>query len=53
MPGGHGFGMHKQGLLVDNWIEQFGEWLNEQGFFKYLIFVTNRLLLVISQGISV
>jgi len=32
--GGHGFGMRKQGLPVDQWIEQFGEWLNVQGFLK-------------------
>jgi len=25
--GGHGFGMNKQGLPVDGWIERFGEWL--------------------------
>ncbi len=29
--GGHGFGMRKQGLPVDNWIEQFKEWLVVQG----------------------
>ena len=32
--GGHGFGMRKQGLPIDNWIEQFGEWLDTQGFLK-------------------
>jgi acetyl esterase/lipase len=32
--GGHGFGMRKRGLPIDNWIEQFGEWLNIQGFLK-------------------
>ena len=32
--GGHGFCMRKLGLPVDNWIEQFGEWLNVQGFLK-------------------
>jgi acetyl esterase/lipase len=32
--GGHGFGMRKQGLPVDNWIEQFKQWLNVQGFLK-------------------
>ena len=32
--GGHGFGMRKQGLPIDNWIELFGEWLNVQGFLK-------------------
>jgi acetyl esterase/lipase len=33
--GGHGFGIRKQGLPSDNWIEQFGEWMNVQGFFKH------------------
>jgi acetyl esterase/lipase len=32
--GGHGFGMRKRGLPVDNWIEQFEQWLNIQGFLK-------------------
>lgn len=32
--GGHGFGMRKQGLPVDNWMEQFYEWLKAQGFVK-------------------
>jgi acetyl esterase/lipase len=32
--GGHGFGMRKRGLPVDNWIDQFREWLNVQGFLK-------------------
>jgi acetyl esterase/lipase len=30
--GGHGFGMKKQGLPVDHWIERFSEWLRFQGF---------------------
>jgi acetyl esterase/lipase len=30
--GGHGFGMNKQGLPVDSWIERFGDWLEAQGF---------------------
>jgi acetyl esterase/lipase len=30
--GGHGFGMRKQNLPVDGWIERFGEWLKVQGF---------------------
>ena len=30
--GGHGFGMNKQGLPVDGWIERFGDWLGAQGF---------------------
>jgi len=29
--GGHGFGMRKQGLPTDSWIERFGEWLWVQG----------------------
>jgi acetyl esterase/lipase len=29
--GGHGFGMRKQGLPVDSWIERFDEWLQAQG----------------------
>ncbi len=32
--GGHGFGMRKQGLPIDNWIEQFREWMEVQGFLK-------------------
>lgn len=30
--GGHAFGMIKQGLPSDSWIERFGEWLQVQGF---------------------
>ena len=30
--GGHGFGMRKQNLPSDRWIERFGEWLQAQGF---------------------
>jgi len=30
--GGHGFGMKKQGLPSDHWIERFGDWLQAQGF---------------------
>ena len=30
--GGHGFGLRKQGLPADRWIDQFGEWLQTQGF---------------------
>jgi acetyl esterase/lipase len=33
--GGHGFGMRKQGLPVDNWIEQFEDWMKVQGFLKH------------------
>jgi len=30
--GGHGFGMRKQGIPADHWIDRFGEWLQVQGF---------------------
>jgi len=29
--GGHGFGMNKQGLPTDHWIERFDDWLAEVG----------------------
>lgn len=29
--GGHGFGMRKQNLPSDSWIERFGDWLEVQG----------------------
>ena len=32
--GGHGFGMRKQNLPTDQWIERFGEWLGVQGWLK-------------------
>lgn len=32
--GGHGFGMRKQNLPSDQWIERFGEWLAVQGLLK-------------------
>jgi len=32
--GGHGFGMRKQNLPSDRWIERFGEWLEVQGLLK-------------------
>lgn len=32
--GGHGFGMNKQGLSSDHWIEAFHAWLVAQGFTK-------------------
>lgn len=32
--GGHGFGMGKQGLPSDTWIDRFGDWLNVQGLLK-------------------
>jgi acetyl esterase/lipase len=31
LKGGHGFGMRKQNLPVDSWIERFGDWLALQG----------------------
>ena len=32
--GGHGFGMIKQGLPSDRWIEHFADWLRELGFLE-------------------
>lgn len=32
--GGHGFGMKKQGLPVDQWTDRFSDWLKAQGFLK-------------------
>ena len=32
--GGHGFGMRKQGLPSDHWIERFADWLEEEGLLK-------------------
>ncbi len=32
--GGHGFGMRKQNLPSDQWIERFGEWMQAQGLLK-------------------
>lgn len=32
--GGHGFGMKKQNLPADGWIERFAQWLDQQGFMK-------------------
>ncbi|HEY3857885.1 MAG TPA: alpha/beta hydrolase [Verrucomicrobiae bacterium] len=32
--GGHGFGMRKQNLPSDHWIERFADWLDVQGFMK-------------------
>jgi acetyl esterase/lipase len=32
--GGHGFGMRKQNLPIDTWIERFGDWLGVQGLLK-------------------
>jgi acetyl esterase/lipase len=30
--GGHGFGMHKQGIPTDHWIDTFAAWLQLQGW---------------------
>ena len=32
--GGHGFGMHKQNLPTDHWIDGFTDWLELQGWLK-------------------
>ena len=32
--GGHGFGMHRQNIPTDNWIDRFGDWLDQQGLLK-------------------
>ncbi len=32
--GGHGFGMNKQNLPSDHWIERFADWLDFQGLLK-------------------
>jgi len=32
--GGHGFGMRKQNLPTDRWIERFADWLEMQGWMK-------------------
>jgi acetyl esterase/lipase len=32
--GGHGFGMRKQGLPTDHWIDRFADWLELEGFLK-------------------
>jgi acetyl esterase/lipase len=32
--GGHGFGMKKQNLPTDRWIERFADWLDMQGLLK-------------------
>jgi acetyl esterase/lipase len=32
--GGHGFGMRKQNLPTDHWIDRFAEWLDQQGWLK-------------------
>src|SRR5262249_20737588 len=30
--GGHGFGIHKQNIPTDHWIDRFVDWLQQQGF---------------------
>ena len=32
--GSHGFGMRKQGLPTDHWIDRFAEWMDMQGWMK-------------------
>jgi len=32
--GGHGFGMHKQNIPTDHWIDRFADWLELEGFLK-------------------
>jgi len=32
--GGHGFGMHKQDIPTDHWIDRFTDWLELQGWLK-------------------
>ena len=32
--GGHGFGMTRQGLPSDTWIDRFGDWLGVQGLLE-------------------
>ena len=32
--GGHGFGMNKQNIPTDHWIERFADWLTQQGLMK-------------------
>lgn len=36
--GGHGFGMRKQNLPSDNWIDRFADWLDQQGLLKRPVF---------------
>jgi acetyl esterase/lipase len=33
--GKHGFGMRKQNIPTDKWIERFGDWLQMEGLIKY------------------
>jgi acetyl esterase/lipase/lysophospholipase L1-like esterase len=30
--GGHGFGMHKQGIPTDTWVDRFGDWMKLNGW---------------------
>jgi len=30
--GGHGFGMHTQGIPTDHWVDRFADWLQLEGF---------------------
>lgn len=32
--GGHGFGMRRQGLPTDGWIDRFGDWLRAEGLLE-------------------
>lgn len=32
--GGHGFGMRKQGIPTDHWIDRFAEWMEMEGWMK-------------------
>jgi acetyl esterase/lipase len=32
--GGHAFGMRRQNIPTDTWIDRFGDWLNVEGFIK-------------------
>jgi len=32
--GGHGFGMHKNNIPTDHWIDRFADWLDLEGFLK-------------------
>ncbi len=32
--GGHGFGMHKQGIPTDHWIERFTDWMQMHGWLQ-------------------
>ena len=34
--GGHGFGLNKQNINTDTWIERFADWMKDQGFNKPL-----------------